>query len=667
MIYSYDTYDYTKVADAGLQSPPRGRRRSKDYYQNVMCAFDIETTRIKAIEQSIMYVWQYAIMYPDGAIDVIIGRTWEEYRSHIARMESQVMNDVKIVTYVHNLAYEFQFLKGIYKFEPEQVFAIDRRRPIKASTGKIEYRCSYIHSNMSLDEFTKKYNVEHQKKTGTLDYTKERYPWTLLTDQEMEYNINDVMGVLEALRKEMRLDGDTLYTIPLTSTGYVRRDCKEAMRGWNHWELDAQKVDVELWTVCREAFRGGNTHANRYYANMILDNVHSYDRSSSYPDVILNCKYPMTVFERAENPSPQTLHHYMFVRKRALLARVALSYVSLVNPLWGFPYLTIDKSRNKVNAVNDNGRILSADYLEVTVTDVDLRIIMSEYNCDLRVIDLWHAKYGYLPKPIRDLNIKLYRDKTSLKGVQGQEIYYMKQKNKLNSIYGMMAQNPVKRNIIYENDEWSIDYETTDAEILDKYNRKTVLCYQWGVWVTAWARYRLEEGLRLCGDTAVYCDTDSVKYLGEVEWTEYNAARQADSTASGACAKDKTGVMHYMGVFEEEKPYNRFATLGAKKYAYDQGGKLGVTISGVNKHLGAVELGKLENFKQGFVFRAAGGTESVYNDNPEIKTYVVDGHEIKITSNVVIRDSTYTLGITGEYEDIIKKGRYIMENLRRIY
>lgn len=58
-------------------------------------------------------------------------------------------------------------------------------------------------------------------------------------------------------------------------------------------------------------------------------------------------------------------------------------------------------------------------------------------------------------------------------------------KNKLNSRYGLSAQNPIKP----EDDAW-------------------------GGWCIAWAQQRLEEGIRLAGSRFVYADTDSVKYLG---------------------------------------------------------------------------------------------------------------------------------------------------------
>ena len=165
----------------------------------------------------------------------------------------------------------------------------------------------------------------------------------------------------------------------------------------------------------------------------------------------------------------------------------------------------------------------------------------------------------------------------------------------------------------------------------------------------------------------VYCDTDSVKYVGNIDWTAYNEQREQDSLESGSYAKDPSGEVHYMGVYEDDGNYAEFATLGAKKYCYtyENGGKLYTTIAGVTKRKGGAELekfGGITAFKPGFVFREAGGTESIYNDNPEITQYVVDGKTLDITSNVVIKDSTYTLGITAEYERLLNDSKFFVDN-----
>lgn len=640
-----------------------GTRQTKHRYKDIICAFDIETTRLPDIEQSIMYVWMFHLHTPVNI--TFVGRTWSELLSFWQQLHNELGENERLCIFVHNLSYEFQFLRAIHEWEPAEVFAVSSRRVLKATMDNLnlEFRCSYLHSNMSLAEYTKKMGAEHQKLSGEeYDYTKIRYPWTPLTDQEIAYCVHDVLGLCEAITIEMQADGDNLYTFPLTSTGYVRRDAKHAMRRAPVGFVKQQLPDYEIYKMCREAFRGGDTHANRYYAGRILHNVKSADRSSSYPDVVCNCLFPVSPFFRVGACDFEELVHLMDVRKKALLLRVSITNIRLTDEFWGCPYISRDKCRRIDRGAFDNGRVLAADYLEITITDVDLRIIMQQYSWDdLCATDVAYARYGKLPDSLVELTIEYYRKKTALKNVEGQEIYYMKSKNKLNSIYGMMAQDPVKQNIIFQKGLWSEAHDDP-AELLDKYNSKAFLCYQWGCWVTAWARFRLQEGIRLAGDNFVYADTDSVKYLGEIDWEPYNNERVADSKRSGAYATDPQGETHYMGVYEPDGVYAEFSTQGAKKYAYREkpAGPTKVTIAGVTKAKGGKELDKhggLEAFKPGFIFREAGGTEILYNDAPEITSIEREGHKLHIYPNAVIRDSTYQLGITAEYMTLLEKGR----------
>lgn len=219
----------------------------------------------------------------------------------------------------------------------------------------------------------------------------------------------------------------------------------------------------------------------------------------------------------------------------------------------------------------------------------------------------------------------------------------------------MMRQDPVKDTLDFIDGEF-IYQDLPVAEILKKSNKKAFLAYQWGVWVTRHRRARLQRGIDLAGHNFIYADTDSVKYIGELDIEPFNEKRRLEAVKKGAYAKDKKGVTHYIGVYENEGYTlpNRFRTLGAKKYVLeDSQGKLHITIAGVNKKQGAIELGKIENFKEGFIFKDAGGTESVFNDNVDM-TVEREGHDLEIRDNVVIRDSTYTLGLTAEYMDILK-------------
>lgn len=689
-----NNFDPVLIKNYSVLPFPSGNRgsRRKVKFLDCVCAFDIETTRLEDIEQAIMYVWQFQI----STDYTIIGRTWDQFLLFLQGLNKNMPENVQLMIFVHNLSYEFTFLKGVYPFKPEEVFAMDNRKVLRCSMyGRFEFRCSYLQSNMSLAMFTEKMNVKH-KKLDDFVYTEKRFPWSELQPRELEYMQNDVLGLVECIIAEMDRDGDTLYKLPLTSTGYVRRDVKKAMRNIPHAYIMSIQPDKELYEMLRDAFRGGNTHANRYYvtsdnAQNILNNVKSADRSSSYPDVICNCPFPVKPFFKAHDVSFETLQRLIHHFKKPIVCRCSLEDIRLKNEYWGCPYLAKAKCTGIINGAFDNGRILSADYLVTTITDIDFQILESEYDFILTPYNIYYSSYGMLPACIRNVVIDYYKCKTELKGVEGQEAFYLKSKNLLNSIYGMMATDPVKLSIIYDRTqtvnefitqaEQEVQQDLKDGKIIDNIyeemhciedrliseaieaNRKQAfISYAWGVWVTAWARLRLEEGIRLAGESFVYADTDSVKYIGDVDFSKFNEDRQLDSIRNGAFATDPNGITHYMGVYEDDGIYKRFATMGAKKYVYEEVNKKGetelhITIAGVAKAAGAAELtkhGGIEAFKTGFLFKEAGGLEAVYNDHPGIKEIQIDGHTLPITSNVVLRPSTYTLGITGEYDFLLK-------------
>ncbi len=660
MIYNVDTFDYVAIEQIPCQIRRRGnqgRRHNEKKYKDIIAAFDIETTNDDESCQAFMYVWQAQLN------DVtVMGRTWEEFRTFLGRIAERLKENEYIVIFVHNLSFEFQFLRGIYNFSQEEVFAMEPRKVLKCEMMEhFEFRCSYLQTNMSLAEFTHKMGVADEKLSGEdFDYSKARYPWTELSDEEIHYCVNDVKGLVQAMQKQMDLEEDSLYTLPFTSTGYVRRDVRAAMRHFNWYDLKMMLPDYDIFCMLREAFRGGNTHANRYYSGLIVRNVEGYDRASSYPDVEVNRLFPMGPWMKDENVDMNWVLRRIYRHHRACLMRVKLFNVRLTDPMWGAPYLAKAKCRNVQRGDIDNGRILSADYLETTITDVDFKIIMEEYTFDyMEVTDFYHARYGKLPLQLRNCVLKYFHDKTTLKGIPEQELYYMKQKNKLNSIYGMSVQSPVKQTIDFLDD--FIERNEDERDLLEKANSHAFQSYAWGVWTTAWARYELEEAIKLAGNGFIYCDTDSVKYIGGADFTQLNEKLKRRSKENGAAAKDPKGKTHYLGVWEYEGKYKTFKTLGAKKYVYtDEENNVHVTIAGVNKKKGAEELarrGGVTAFRPGFVFRTAGGLESVYNDEPDISELIREGRSIPITSNVYMRDSEYTVGITGDYMRILERAR----------
>ena len=651
-----------KLTKAKRLSPRRGNTggRKTCTYLDIVCAFDIETSshveRVKKGRKELpsgyawMYIWQFCMEdFP------FYGRTWGEFRELVSLISGTIGDKEKLVCYVHNLSYEAQFLLGIFEIGKNDIFAMERRKIVKMFIEKIELRCSYIHSNMSLRKFLQYMGVPDQKEE--LDYSIAYYPWSPLPDDVLSYAEKDVTGLCQAIRKEMTDDGDTLQTIPITSTGYVRRIAKKELEKISHYRVRAMQPSVGEYKALKKALRGGDTHANRYYAGLILSDLRSRDNGSSYPFVMCARKMPVGGFSELGEITERYYRELIFKKNKAVVATLIFVNLRLKNEQWCDPPLSISKTRHCIGAVEDNGRILSCDYCETTVTDLDFRIYDEVYEWDrisFRITDVWVSSYGLIPEGIRKAIFDFYDKKTKLKGI---DLYmYAKSKNKLNSFFGMACTDPLRDEWLYDPGTRQIELQEFNVEkAINKQKNKIAMPFAWGVWITAHARKRLYDGLKIVGNNAVYWDTDSVKYIStpeiEAAFEDYNATIIAEDEAMGLFASSKDGTIHYMGIFEIDDEYDRFITLGAKKYAYENP-DLHITVAGVNKKEGARELASLENFREDFIFREAAGNLLIYNDDDDFHLDI-DGHDLHVTRNVCICDNTYRLSLTPAYASLI--------------
>ena len=634
-------------------------------YLEIPCAFDIETTNIYKKDAdgnidpdfrpfSFMYHWQFCI---NG--EVCFGRTWREFQELLDNLTYRMDLDDKrrIVIWCHHLAFEFQHFRrfvnvkdGFYKQE---------RLPLKVVVeGGIEFRDSYILSNMTLQKFCENEpNVKHFKLSGDdYDYDKIRTPKTPMTDYELAYCYNDVAGLVECIRS--RMTEDTLAEMPMTSTGYVRRDARNAMRKnqKNRAIFKASALTPELYTMCREAFRGGNTHANIKHSGQELHDIQSFDIQSSYPAVMMMKPYPMSPFFKIKEST--FFNHDL--TEYALLIHCRFKELKYKG-LCGIPYIPLAKCTGITSdRIIDNGRVLYAGICEMIITSIDLDIILNEYDAeDFYIKEVQASRYGMLSDEYKSVIMQYYTGKTALKGVPGKEYEYTKSKNKLNSLYGMMCQRMDHDTTIYNGK----DYITTPcnlSEVVAKYYKSynSFLSYQHGLFVTSWARAALQTMLEKIGRDVAYVDTDSIKCLNDhrKDFEEMNAVIEKEAQKAGAYAADKDGNIHYMGVWEYEGTYDDFKTLGAKKYVYRQGEKVISTIAGVNKKTGSEffkEFG-FGVFENGTRLKDSGHLTAFYNDD-DIHTITIEGVEIETGSNVAIVDNTYTLGVTDEYLDLLEK------------
>ena len=126
-IYSIQTYPWNAFYKKQILRHGKGETRSqrrKDYVDTIV-TFDIETTALDDIKQSVCYIWQCCI---DG--DIIIGRTIESAKTLFDNMCRYLDDKTQVLCFIHNLAYEFEFLHEILHFE--DVFSISKRHPLVA-------------------------------------------------------------------------------------------------------------------------------------------------------------------------------------------------------------------------------------------------------------------------------------------------------------------------------------------------------------------------------------------------------------------------------------------------------------------------------------------------------------------------------------------------------
>lgn len=663
----------------------RHAKHKKITYLKAFATFDIETTTIwpdkNKPPEGFMYHWQM-----DIAGVVVTGRRWEEWLElmHMLSDWLELDDERRMVIYVFNLGYEFQFIRDFLKDDLGgfEVFATGRRQPIYVMCGAgFEFRCAYKLTNMTLERACEnELGVTHPKAAGDLDYKKIRTAKTSLTAVEFGYCVSDVVSLYELIECRMRNEGDTLDSIPLTSTGYVRRECRNACRKDRRYRdrvFLKQRMSPEVYSLLKEAGRGGNTHANRYMSSRIWPEADSFDVQSSYPAMIELKPYPSTKFTYyGDVETGEELERLL--SENACLFRIILTDVR-VRPEVTMPYIPTAKLLKHGNGRYDNGRVLETSWLCMTVTDLDFKIIRNQYEySSLSISDFYISRYGPLPEALRAQVMVYFRQKTELKGQVKKETdpeekarlsyLYGKSKIRINGCFGMMYTDPVRSTIsIASSGDW-IESRPPIDEALEQFykSRNNFLVYAWGVWTTAWARLHLQELLDITGEDTIYCDTDSSKaiitpeILNKIE--AKNREIEAECERLGAYA-DYDGERYYMGVYEHEndKPYKNFKTLGAKKYAYTDEEGFHITISGVQKKLGAEEMGSIDNFVPGFIFKEAGGKTLYYNDTG--KHYItVNGCKMLTASNIGMIDSTYELGITGEYAELI--GLNVYEDLK---
>lgn len=609
-------------------------------------SFDIETSHDENNTRSWMYIFQVCI---DGV--VYIGRQWQEFINFIMKLPKYTR------IYVHNFSYEWAFIKDFFKWS--NILARSERKIVAARTDTgIEFRCTYLLTGKSLDKMAQDSpEVTVCKQVGKLNYDKYRTPKTDLTFDEYRYIVADVYIIWEYLKSKTNL--------PYTKTGYVRRAVRRQCRNDTEYIDYAKKslLPYSVFEQYKKAYFGGDVHASEKYARQLL-HTYNYDISSSYPYRMIKDDFPASPAIVSAHPANDI---HKIKDSKLYIATFIIKGIHLKS--WDdYPTISISKCTRYRTLSESNGRVIKADYLELTITSIDFEILNRNYYYDDIICTylIYHDKSELLPLSFRKTVLDFYIKKTELKGVHGEEENYMLNKANVNSVYGMTVTFPIMHDMLYNNGKWEYD-GLSDVECYEKHVFKSPyalpLPYSIGIWVTAYARNDLDKMRHKC--RAVYWDTDSIKSLDNISdiITDENIRRESELsklyTIDEYAPKDIRGNRHCIGIWDSEGETDLIA-WGSKKYGYyTADGEPHITVAGCSKN-GAVKwlkdtCHKLTDINDGTIIPAeySGRMSALYIDNLE-PLHHADGSITIDKSCVVLRPVEYSFDSTVNFINAVR-------------
>ena len=385
---------------------------------------------------------------------------------------------------------------------------------------------------------------------GEIDYTAKREVGHILTNEELSYLRNDVEIMARALKIQLD-EGLTHMTIGSDALHSFKSIISEKTFKSYYPILDLE-VDKDI----RRAYRGGYTYTNKIFQAKDVGEGLVFDVNSMYPSVMYDeiLPYGLPIFFEGEYSYDPEYPLYIQKIKADLI---------------------IKKDHIPTIQCKTNMYFNATEYIEETngmltmyVTNIDLDIIKNQYD----ILDIEYIN-GYKFKGCSGLfcdYIDKYMEmKKNNTGAKRQLAKLM-----LNNLYGKFASNPkTQQKIPYLNEFNEVEYKTITSK--DKEPVYTPV----GIFITSYARSRIQKTAQSVYHRFCYADTDSIHIIG--------------SDIPDIDVDDKE-----LGKWALESTFVRARFLRAKTYIEEYpDGTLNVKCAGLPDNL--KELCNFDNFKVG--------------------------------------------------------------------
>lgn len=604
-----------RVANLEKLKPETRYRKDHKYYE-VPAALDVETSKTgtdPAKDFAFVYLWAFAI----GEC-VFYGRTPEELAEFIPviKAELRLAVDFRLVVYVHFLKYDFSFLKRYLLVENEGFIARSSHEPLRILIeGCMELRDSYTYTEQSLEIMGREIGLH---KVSGFDYDEIRTPETELKPDELHYQENDVLILTKYFERESNFYGG-LSRVPLTATMRVQRVISAELDRYSEaikWRVYAKQLDPRkeedrtVLNLLHIAFFGGFNYCNELYTDTTIKQVYGVDIDTSYGAQCLFHRFPRSRFKPLPTMPggivPPSMLDDILQGKGIFNGKALLITCEFTNiearvpelaflPLYckNYLYRTLDRKRSM-----KSHHLVKCEHVETVLTDVDFRTAAKLYKWDdIKIHAILASRYDPLPEyvvqAIVDMIAQKKATKSELKEVrkfrritEEENAEYHRIKSMVSRIYGLFVKDPLRMDYAYDKNTGAI--VSTGIHGLDETDGKkkkfAPVLYQWGVWVSAWARAEIisvlldiaaiggrEHNGIAYNRKVLYADTDCVKWFGlgaeafaVVE--RYNNKKRAQLETF--CKRRNIGAEWLRGLGELDlETYTHFRAVGMKQYA----------------------------------------------------------------------------------------------------
>lgn len=462
--------------------------------KNLYCA-DFETTSFAQYQVegcTRVYLWKLMGVY--NSTDKI----GVDMNSFIETLIELKVCDI----YFHNLSFDGEFilwwlLGNGYTYDEEieqnktfcsiideggSIYTITIRHTDDATTT---IKCSYKLFPKSIEDIGKLVGIKKLNETHNYEENKHYSTINDLPKEEIDYITNDVK-IMVALIKYLYEKG--IKGITMSSSAYKNwlKDkyqlCKMQMK---------KSENEEIVEIVRKSYRGGITKVNQQYAGIEFNDVISFDVNSLYPSVMYDNPMPIgdgKIYKTLEEGRKDNRHLFIIVAF-VQYAKVRKGMHSFIGNQSGFSYA----KKYTYDDVISNKMI----YLWKDEFDLFKLVYDGEYKI-LKVVGWKKANYVF-----KDYIDRWY----DLKKNARNDVERSLAKLMLNSLYGKFGMNDSRITKIPVAIDNKIIYRTEDNNTT--YYYKEVASY-----ITSKARCKLVSFMERCGDNFLYCDTDSIYYIG---------------------------------------------------------------------------------------------------------------------------------------------------------